>query len=162
MTAVTPAPAPTPAPSPAPERRGWRIPHWAAVTGGVALLVIAALGGLRAVRLHRDGHGGFDRDGSFGRFGEHAGHGHVHWVLWVVVLLALVGGVALLVGASRSRRRERAATLPVVSPAEQLLAERFARGEIDEAAVGRGLGEHADEAGEHPTRPARVGKMRRP
>ncbi len=54
MTAV-PAPSPAPvAPEPQ-ERHGWHIPTWAAVTGGVVLLVIAGLGVLpRAVRLHRD------------------------------------------------------------------------------------------------------------
>ena len=128
MTAV----APTPAPVPAPDRRGWHVPHWAAITGGVLLLVIAALGVLRAARLHRRDR--FGRD--FGRFDDHAGHGHVHWVLWVVVILAVVGGIALLVAATRSRRRELAtapiATAAEASPAEQILAERFARGEIDE------------------------------
>lgn len=130
MTAVAPAPAPA-----APERRGWHVPHWAAVTGGVLLLVLAGLGVLRAVRLHRGDR--FGRDGGFGRFGDHTGNGHVHWLLWVIVVLAAVGGIALLVAASRSRRREAAAVVPpavpVVSPAEQILSERFARGEIDEA-----------------------------
>ena len=77
-------------------------------------------------------------------FGDHAGNGHVHWVLWIVVIVALVGGIALLVAASRSRRTATA-TAAVATPAsavpaamgttgaEQILAERFARGEIDEA-----------------------------
>ena len=144
MTAV---PAPTPAPSPvpaAPERRGWHIPHWAAITGGVLLLAIAALGVLRAVRLHRGDRGGRFGGGMDRAFGDHAGNGHVHWVLWIVVIVALVGGIALLVAASRSRRTATA-TAAVATPAsavpaamgttgaEQILAERFARGEIDEA-----------------------------
>ncbi len=132
MTAV---PAPEPAAPVAPERRGWHVPTWAAVTGGVLLLVVAGLGVLRAVRLHRGDRDGFGRgDGGFGRFGDHAGNGHVHWLLWVIVILALVGGIALLVAASRSRRRDAVnAAAQAVTPAEQILAERFARGEIDEA-----------------------------
>jgi len=148
MTAV---PAPTPAPGPVPaaperrEHRGWHIPHWAAITGGVLLLVVAALGVLRAVRLHRGDRGGRFGGGMDRAFGDHAGNGHVHWVLWIVVIVALVGGIALLVAASRSRRTAAAATAAVAAPAsattpamgttgaEQILAERFARGEIDEA-----------------------------
>jgi putative membrane protein len=138
MTAIAPTPAPGPVPA-APERRehrGWHIPTWAAITAGVVLLVVAALGVLRAVRLHRDDRG-FDR--GFGRMGDHMGNGgNVHWVLWIVVILALVGGIALLVAASRHRRAATAAVAaPAVAPtttgAEQILAERFARGEIDEA-----------------------------
>ena len=143
MTAVAPPPAPTgPA---APEHRGWHIPTWAAITVGVLLLVVAALGVLRAVRLHRDRVGrGFGR--GFGRIGDNVGNGHVHWILWIVVILAAAGGIALLVAASRSRRTVTAAgatATPLVPAApvgtvgtvgaEQILAERFARGEIDEA-----------------------------
>ncbi|MFN8027659.1 MAG: SHOCT domain-containing protein [Acidimicrobiia bacterium] len=100
------------------------------------LLVVAALGVLRAARLHHRDRFGGGMDRGFDRFGDHAGHGHVHWLLWVIVILAAVGGIALLVAASRSRRRDAAAataTVPTTSPAEQILAERFARGEIDEA-----------------------------
>jgi len=143
MTAVAPTPAPA-APA-GHERRGWHIPTWAAITAGVVLLVVAALGVLRAARLHR-GERGFDR--GFGRMGDHMGNGgHVHWVLWIVVLLALIGGIALLVAASRHRRATAAVaapahatsaapaapTAPAAVSAEQILAERFARGEIDEA-----------------------------
>jgi putative membrane protein len=137
MTAVAPPPQPA-----APERHGWHIPTWAAITGGVLLLVIAALGVLRAIRLHRGDR--VRRFGGIGRgFGD-AGNGHVHWVLWIVVILALVGGIALLVAASRHRRAASAAaafaapasttpTPPAAVGAEQILADRFARGEIDEA-----------------------------
>jgi putative membrane protein len=64
--------------------------------------------------------------------------GHVHWVLWIVVLVALIGGIALLVAASRHRRAAAAVAAPASATptavgAEQILAERFARGEIDEA-----------------------------
>jgi putative membrane protein len=138
MTAV-PAPSPAPvAPEPR-ERHGWHVPTWAAITGGVVLLVIAVLGVLRAVRLHRRDRFGRGFDRGFGRMGDHMRDGgHVHWVLWIVVILALVGGIALLVAASRSRRRDAAVAGPgavatAVSPAEQILSERFARGEIDEA-----------------------------
>jgi putative membrane protein len=131
MTAVTPTPAPEHR-----EHRGWHIPTWAAITAGVVLLVVAALGVLRAVRLHRGDH----VDRGFGRMGDHMGNGgHVHWVLWIVVILALVGGIALLVAASRHRRAAVAApasatlAAPAAVGAEQILAERFARGEIDEA-----------------------------
>jgi putative membrane protein len=132
MTAVAPAPEPA-----APERRGWHVPTWAAITGGILLLVVALLGVLRAVRLHRR-----ERFGrGFGRFGDQVGNGHVHWLLWVIVILAAAGGIALLVAALRQRRDGAAVTAtttapavtPAAAPAEQILAERFARGEIDEA-----------------------------
>lgn len=134
MTAV-PAPSPTPvAPEPR-ERHGWHIPTWAAITGGVLLLVIAGLGVLRAARLHRRDRFG----GGFGRMGDHMRDGgHVHWVLWIVVIVAAAAGIALLVAASRSRRAATATTAAAPPSAaavgaEQILAERFARGEIDEA-----------------------------
>jgi putative membrane protein len=131
MTAVAPAPAPA-----APERRGWHIPTWAAITGGILLLVVALLGVLRAARLHRR-----ERLGrGFGRFGDQVGNGHVHWLLWVIVILAAAAGIALLVAALRHRRDATAVVTPAPlagsSPstaAEQILSERFARGEIDEA-----------------------------
>jgi putative membrane protein len=133
MTTVAPPPAPA---AEHREHRGWHIPTWAATTVGVILLVVAALGVLRAVRLHRDRVGR-----GFGRIGGNIGNGHVHWVLWIVVILAAAGGIALLVAASRSRRTGAAATATPLVPAtpvgaaaaEQILAERFARGEIDEA-----------------------------
>ena len=133
MTAV-PAPPPAPAAPEHREHRGWHIPSWAAITAGVVLLVIAALGVLRAARLHRD-----RVDRGFGRMGDHMGNGHVHWLLWIVVILAAAAGIALLVAASRSRRAAAATAVAApaaVTPAvgaEQILAERFARGEIDEA-----------------------------
>ena len=96
MTTVAPPPAPA---AEHREHRGWHIPTWAATTVGVILLVVAALGVLRAVRLHRDRVGR-----GFGRIGDNIGNGHVHWVLWIVVILAAAGGIALLVAASRSRR----------------------------------------------------------
>jgi putative membrane protein len=135
MTAVAPASEPA-----APERRGWHVPNWAAITGGILLLVVALLGVLRAIRLHRR-----ERFGrGFGRFGDNVGNGHVHWLLWVIVILAAAAGIALLVAALRHRGEAASVTTavaapaartasPDTAPAAQILAERFARGEIDEA-----------------------------
>jgi putative membrane protein len=104
--------------SSAPARHGIHVPTWVFVTiGGVLLFGIAFAIGRRSERRHFDG----------GRFGEHAGR-HGLGILVVLVIVALViTGIVLAVrhfsGGGTSGTRD----------AENLLAQRLARGEIDEA-----------------------------
>jgi putative membrane protein len=135
-TAAVPTP-PTPHAPPA-ARRGWHIPTWAGITAGVVLLALALLGVAAAIRRHR--RAGIAARGFAGgrmeRFGSDTGH--VHWLFWILVLLLAAAGIALLVAALRAHGSQRTATAsddPWVAPstAEQILAERYARGEIDDA-----------------------------
>jgi putative membrane protein len=124
-----------PTPAPAPPRRGYHVPTWVGVVVGAVLLGFALLAFGVAVGRRRAARFG---DGRFDRFGEHAAQGH-RWVFLVIVLLLAAAGIALLVAALRKSRH--AAGVPVAAAesvtasasAEQILAERFARGEIDEA-----------------------------
>ena len=134
----TPAPAAPPAP-----RKGLHLPVWVvAVIGVVVALVVLLIIG-RAIRHHdgrsigggRFGPGGFDGRGFDGR------HGVDHPFIWLLVGIALVtlvvvGVVALVRRSSSSRTAPVApvALAPTASgSAEEVLAQRFARGEIDEA-----------------------------
>jgi putative membrane protein len=105
-------------------RRGIHVPTWVIVTiGGVLLFGIAFAIGRRSERRHLDG----------GRFGEHTGrHGFGILILLVVVALVITG----IVLAVRHFSGGATSTTPEVSgtrDAESLLAQRLARGEIDEA-----------------------------
>ncbi len=116
-------------------RKGFHVPVWAAALVGV-LVVLAA--GFILGRVVADRRGSAVRVDPFG--GRVVGGrvfatgGVAHPWLWVVlglVLLALViAGVVLL-----ARRSDSAPEHPALqtTKAEELLAERFARGEIDEA-----------------------------
>lgn len=130
MTATTPT-APTADSSP---RRGWRVPTWAGVTTGAVLVGLALLGIAAAIRRHRFAMHDLGR-ARIERFG--AQDGHVHWLFWIVVVLLAVAGIALLVAALRAPRTRAGASARndgtvAPSPAEQILAERYARGEIDD------------------------------
>ena len=124
MTTIdTPPPA---APAPRPHRSGFYVSPWVlAVVGGLVLLAVGFVVG-RAVdrRNHHDG----------SVFRDHAGNGrHPLAILLVLIVLALlVTGIVLLVR-HYSRPRDDTAAPPPGSTAEQVLADRFARGEIDEA-----------------------------
>jgi putative membrane protein len=98
-------------------RRGVHVPTWVFVTiGGLLLFGIAFAIGRRAERRQIDG----------GRFSEHAGrHGLGIFVLLVIVAL-VVTGIVLLV-------RHFSAGPHSTRDAEDVLAQRLARGEIDEA-----------------------------
>ena len=109
-------------------RRGIHVPAWVLVTiGGVLLFGIAFAIGRRSERRNLDG----------GRF-DHAGRHGLGILLLLVVVALVITGIVLAVrhfsadGASTTQ----ASTTPEVSrtrDAENLLAQRLARGEIDEA-----------------------------
>ena len=123
MTATTPDLAATP-----PPRRGFFAPRWLVYTlGGLAILVVGFGVGRRVGRNHDrgDGRGRFD-DG--GRFGDHhhvAGRG-LGLLIALVVLVLIVAAIVALVRHFSAAKHEGAAS------AERVLADRFARGEIDE------------------------------
>jgi putative membrane protein len=133
MTTVETPPPAAPAPGPQHPRRGFYVAPWIlAVLGGLALLVIGFVLG-RAVDRHHD------RNGPFFRGGDDPGapRGLRILVLLLVVALVVVAVVALV---RHFSRRDAATTTAVAPPmnastttAEQVLADRFARGEIDEA-----------------------------
>jgi putative membrane protein len=130
-TTVTPPPA-TPEPAPPARRHGFYVSPWVlAVLGGLVLLAIGfAVGRL----VDRDDHG----DRPFFRGGDGGGgHRGIGLLILIVVVALIVTGIVLLVrhySASRHEVEMRDAALrePVAS-AEQVLADRFARGEINEA-----------------------------
>jgi uncharacterized membrane protein len=138
MTQVEPTPAyPTPAaPPPGAQRPGFHVPTWAAVV--VTVLVLAAIGfGIGyAVSDHHD-------HARVGPFGGRVGGGHpgvrLLGFLFVlaVVALVVVGVVAAVRSLSHRPLHDGAVGPPSLrgsSPtaaAEQILAERLARGEID-------------------------------
>jgi len=114
-------------PSNVPERKGVHVPGWVlAVGGAVVLLVVALLIG-RAVR---DDDGGnrraFVDDGR--GFVEHHGHRGARVLIFLILVAAVIAGVAYL-----TRRWTMRSEAAKVTGAEAVLAERFARGEIDEA-----------------------------
>ena len=106
-----------------PARRGIHVPTWVFVTvGGVLLFLIAFAVGRRSERNHLDG----------GRFGEHAGrHGLGIVVLLVIVALVITGIVFAVRHFSGSGGGS--ADSSGTREAENVLAQRLARGEIDEA-----------------------------
>jgi putative membrane protein len=112
------------APSETPERKGFYVNRWILVALGLVIVVAAAIAIGFAVS---DGGDGERR--SFGRFGEHhGGGGHILGIIVLLVLIAFAITAAVLVA-----RRYRERSTDVKTSAERILAERFARGEIDEA-----------------------------
>jgi putative membrane protein len=123
MTTIdTPPPA-----APSPRRDGFYIAPWLlAVLGGLVLLGIGFVVG-RAVDRHHDGDRPFFRGPGNG---DHRGLG---LLLVLIVLALIVTGIVLLVRHYAMPHRDVA--IPVResgTSAEQVLADRFARGEIDE------------------------------
>jgi len=119
-TTETPPPA-TPEPAPPPRRSGFYLSPWVlAVVGGLVLLGI----GFAVGRLvdHGDHH---DRPFFRGDGGD-GGHRGLGILLVLIVLALIVTGVVLLVRHYSTSRRDAGTS------AEQVLADRFARGEIDE------------------------------
>ena len=104
-----------------PARRGVHVPTWVFVTiGGVLLFGIAFAIGRRSERRHLDG----------GRF-DHAGRHGLGVLLLVIVLALVITGIVLAVRHFSGGRQRSNATRD--RDAENLLAQRFAQGEIDEA-----------------------------
>jgi putative membrane protein len=142
MTTIeNPPPASTaPAPAPPPHRSGFYVAPWVlAVLGGIVILGVGFVLG-RAVDRRDD-----RRMGPFvrGRMGDDPGGRGFFLLALVVLLVLLVTGIVLLGRHFSTSRRDvvapaaapavPAAPAPVASSAEQVLADRFARGEIDEA-----------------------------
>ena len=123
MTATTPDLAATP-----PSRKGFFAPRWLVYTfGGLVILAIGFVVGRRVGRNHDRGHGRGRFDGR-GRFGDHhdvAGRG-LGLLLAIVVLVLIVAAIVALVRHFSAAKHEGDAS------AERVLADRFARGEIDE------------------------------
>jgi putative membrane protein len=112
-------------PSHAPERKGFYLPGWVLAVVGAVIVLAAAIAIGFAVR----GEGGDGEEG--GRevgFQHHGGEGHGLGIIVLLILIALAITAAVLVA-----RRYTARSADVKTSAEELLAERFARGEIDEA-----------------------------
>ena len=116
-------------PSTAPERNGFYVRGWVLAVVGVIVVAAAAI----AIGFAANDGGDGDRRG-FGRdrggFGDHHGGGGHHPIAFIIllVLIALaITAVVLLV------RRSRANSNGAQTSAEAILAERFARGEIDES-----------------------------
>jgi putative membrane protein len=127
---VTDSPSNTPA-APPPRRSGFYVAPWIlAVVGGLVLLAAGFLVGL-AVDHHDH------RDRPFFRGGDGGDHPGFRILVVLVVLALVITGIVLLVR-HYSRRNAEMATPAADTPAaattaEQVLADRFARGEIDEA-----------------------------
>jgi putative membrane protein len=112
----------TPPPT-APERRprGFHVPTWVAtlVVGLIVFGIAFAVG--RAIDNHGDGRGRFGDGG----FGHHGGGRGIGFIVFLLLVALVVAAVVLVVRRFVSRPR-------AAGSAEHLLAERFARGEIDE------------------------------
>jgi putative membrane protein len=132
MTTIETPPPAAPEPAPTPRRSGFYVAPWIlAVLGGLVLLVIGFVVG-RAVD-----HGDHNR-GRFFRGGDPGGHPGLRLLIVLVVIALVVVAVVALVRHFSHRDAVAAAATPPVAPstsatAEQVLADRFARGEIDEA-----------------------------
>jgi putative membrane protein len=133
MTTIETPPPASPEPAPHERRSGFYVAPWLmAVLGGLVLLAVGFVVG-RAVDRgdHGDHHGrGFFRGGDGG-----SGHPGLRILVVLIVLALIVTGIVLLVRHFTTPRSDTAALDPATTAtnAEQVLADRFARGEIDEA-----------------------------
>jgi putative membrane protein len=123
MTATTPDLTGAPQP-----RKGFLAPRWLVYTlGGLVILAVGFVVGRRVGRNHDRGR--FDGPGRFGEHHTAAGRG-LGLLVAIVVLVLVVAAIVALVrhfSAAKHEGHEGAAS------AERVLADRFARGEIDEA-----------------------------
>jgi putative membrane protein len=109
-----------------PERKGFYVRGWILAVVGVVIVAAAAVAIGFAVSDGGDGdRRGFGRGGGFGD--RHGGGGHGLGIVVLLILIALVIAAAVLVA-----RRYTARANETGSNAKEILAERFARGEIDE------------------------------
>ena len=117
-------------PTNAPERKGFYVQGWllaalgVVVVLGVAIAIGFAVGGDGG---GGDGGGG-EAGGPEGGFQHHGGEGHGRGIIVLLILIAIVIAAAVFFA-----RRYRAPSADAKTSAEEILAERFARGEIDEA-----------------------------
>ncbi len=126
MTTIETPPPAAPEPAPRERRSGFYVSPWVlAVLGGLVLLVVGFVIG-RAVDRGDDHDRGFFRGGDGG--GAHPGR----FLVVLIVLALIVTGIVLLVRHFTAPRRD-AVPVDTATNAEQVLADRFARGEIDEA-----------------------------
>jgi putative membrane protein len=126
MTTIETPPPAAPEPAPRERRSGFYVYPWVlAVLGGLVLLAIGFVLGRASDRGDNHGRGFF-------RGGDGGGHPGVRLLVVLIVLALIVTGIVLLV---RHFTTPRADAVPVetATNAEQVLADRFARGEIDEA-----------------------------
>lgn len=110
-----------------PERKGFYVRGWILAVVGVVIVAAAAVAIGFAVS---DGGDGDRREfGRGGGFGEHHGRGgHGLGIIVLLILIALAIAAAVLIA-----RRYATRSNETRSSAEEILADRFARGEIDEA-----------------------------
>jgi putative membrane protein len=110
-----------------PERKGFYVRGW--ILAVVAVVIVAAAAVAIGFAMNDGGDGdrrGFGRGGGFG--GRHGDGGHGLGIILLLILIALAIAGAVLVA-----RRYAARAKETGSSAEEILAERFARGEIEEA-----------------------------
>jgi putative membrane protein len=114
-------------PPPSGRRDGFYVRGWVlAVVGAVVLVGVAIAIGV-AVRDHDGG----DRR-AFGRFGDGGGAHPLGLIILLILIALVVAGVVYLVRRLSAPGGDAKGADPNTS-AEAILAERFARGEIDEA-----------------------------
>jgi putative membrane protein len=112
---------------PAESRKGFHVPVWLVVVLGVLVVGGGAFLVGRAVSHRRE------RVGFGGRFdGGHVGH-PIFWIFVVGIVIALIVAAVVALVRHYSVPRGQSAMPTAPSSAEELLAQRFARGEIDEA-----------------------------
>ena len=123
MTEASPASPPQTAPRT--RSRGLHVPTWVAtlVVGLIVFGIAFAVG--RASGDHGDGRGGFGEHGDRGGFGHHGAGRGIGFVLFLLLIALVITAAVLVVRHFVSRPQ-------AARGAENLLAERFARGEIDE------------------------------
>ena len=132
MTTIETPPPASPEPAPPTRRNGFYVSPWVfAVVGGLVLLAVGFVVGRRVDR-------GDHHDRAMFRGGDGAGgHRGLGILIALVVLALIVTGIVLLVRHFTTPRVDTAtddtATRARATSAEQVLADRFARGEIDEA-----------------------------
>jgi len=111
---------------PAEPRKGFHVPVWLVVVLGLLVIGAGAFLVGRGVSHRRE------RVGFGGRF--ESGHGG-HPILWILVagiVIALIVAAVVALVRHFSAQPAQSAMPPAASSAEEVLAQRFARGEIDE------------------------------
>ena len=111
---------------PAEPRKGFHVPVWLVVVLGLLVVGAGAFLVGRGVSHRRE------RVGFGGRFdGGHGGH-PILWILVAGIVIALIVAAVVALVRHFSAQPAQSAMPPAASSAEEVLAQRFARGEIDE------------------------------